>query len=132
MERQRARYHADIEEARRSQRDRIAELRVRALEHYGGSPPRGACCGEQNTGLLAIDHIDGSGGQHRRQDPSAKDLARWLSKSGYPPGFRVLCFSCNIARHMRGYDGRCPHEVERAVLALFRDPHVRLISVAIA
>lgn len=31
----------------------------------------------------------------------------WLSKNGYPPGFRVLCFNCNAAMHMFGI---CPHE----------------------
>src|SRR5262245_31945117 len=59
MERQRVRYHVDIEAERRKQRDRLVELRVLALEHYGGSPPRCACCGEQDAGFLTLDHIDG-------------------------------------------------------------------------
>jgi hypothetical protein len=129
-ERQRVRYHADPDRHKRTQREGLAELRVRGLIHYAGDPPRCACCGEFDTTFLTFDHVDGGGAQHRKTDPGAKELTRWLHKRGFPDGFRVLCFSCNGARHIRSGDGRCPHEIQRAVLALFTDPGVRLVSLA--
>jgi hypothetical protein len=32
----------------------------------------------------------------------------WLIRRGFPVGFQVLCFNCNIGRSMNG--GICPHK----------------------
>lgn len=95
-----------------------ANLRRTVLTYYGGDPAECACCGEQQIEFLAIDHINGGGGQHRREigGPSGNaggaTLARWLKRNGYPDGFRVLCHNCNFSR---GHYGACPHEKERVV-----------------
>lgn len=81
------------------------EARERVIAHYGGACE---CCGESEFEFLAIDHIDGNGGQHRKQTHmSGADLGRWLERNGYPAGYRVLCHNCNCAR---GFYGFCPHE----------------------
>lgn len=78
-------------------------LRENVLEEYGG---RCACCGETRYEFLAIDHIAGDGGTHRKTTKGPID--RWLKANGYPKqGFRILCHNCNMARGLYGY---CPHE----------------------
>jgi hypothetical protein len=78
--------------------------RERCLSHYGGAC---ACCGEDRYEFLSFDHVDGGGNRHRKQLGSkAGKITRWLIKSGFPEGFRVLCHNCNQAL---GHYGYCPH-----------------------
>lgn len=81
------------------------KLRLNAFDHYGG--PQCNCCGETTLEFLCIDHINGSGAEHRRNDPSANAIYRWLKAHNYPKGFRVLCHNCNMSL---GIYGHCPHE----------------------
>lgn len=88
-------------------RERNKTRRLKALTHYGGDPPRCACCGESAFEFLAIDHINGGGGKHRREIKNKFPcIIRWLGHHNYPPGFRVLCHNCNCAL---GHYGYCPH-----------------------
>jgi hypothetical protein len=102
--------NSECENCRARHRDRAREIRVEAIQHYGGMC---ACCGEKRFEFLAIDHIDGGGNEHRRQIAEAgqrnSNFTQWLKKNGFPAGFRVLCHNCNMAR---GFYGQCPHEKE--------------------
>lgn len=87
------------------------QARERVILHYCGGVPRCQCpgCGVTALPFLTIDHIGGGGGRHRREEPSAVNLVRWLIKKGFPPGYRVVCWNCNCAGRRTG--GRCPvHE----------------------
>lgn len=67
-----------------------------------------ACCGEQHVEFLALDHIDGDGNEERRElNAIGAKFYRFLRQNHYPPGLRVLCHNCNLAR---GFYGYCPHE----------------------
>ena len=78
--------------------------RVAVIEAYGG---RCACCGEGTYEFLALDHINGGGGQHRRQVTS-QSLYRLLIREGFPKGeYQILCHNCNMAK---GFYGQCPHQ----------------------
>lgn len=81
------------------------EVKLAVLSHYSKGNPRCGCCGETELDFLTIDHIEGGGNKHRKQVGGIFTL--WLKKQGYPNGYRVLCFNCNIAR---GLFGTCPHE----------------------
>lgn len=81
--------------------------RLICLNHYGGSC---YCCGESRYEFMAIDHIDGGGGAHRREIKSS-NIHRWLIKNNFPEGFRALCHNCNQSLGLYGY---CPHEKEKA------------------
>lgn len=85
-----------------------AKLRSNALAAYGNCC---ACCGESTWEFLAIDHIDGGGGKHRRSlgimGGGGAPFYRWLERQGFPSGFRVLCHNCNAASALYG---KCPHE----------------------
>ena len=87
---------------------RIRNLRMELLIAYSSDPPRCSCCGENTLAFLTIDHISGGGRKERLSDPGR---IRRLKKEGFPPGFRVLCISCN---HCLGNRGYCPHQQIRA------------------
>jgi len=80
-------------------------IRMEALVHYGGSPPRCACCGVMDLVFLALDHIHGGGNQERRSHPSRATVLRTLKRRDWPEQFRVLCHNCNWAEA----NGGCPH-----------------------
>ena len=67
-----------------------------------------ACCGEKNPGFLTLDHTKGGGRQHRKQLGGGDKVWAWLRRNGFPPGYRVLCYNCNVGRAANG--GVCPHE----------------------
>lgn len=92
------------EQANRCHREQMNRSKVAAVAAYGG---RCSCCGESNILFLTFDHVFNNGAEHRRRDRSATKLAQWLCKNRFPAGFQVLCFNCNIGRHLNG--GVCPH-----------------------
>lgn len=77
------------------------------LAHYGQNC---ICCGEDNTKLLTIDHIENNGKEHGTAKYRYKGiyLYRYLVKNNYPNGLRILCFNCNIGR--KNNRGICPHK----------------------
>jgi hypothetical protein len=91
---------------RHSGTDRSRELRAAVMHAYGGESRACACCGEDEPTFLTLDHVNNGGGAHRRAKGN-QGVYHELRRAGYPPGFRILCFNCNLAR---GYYGGCPHE----------------------
>lgn len=85
------------------------DLRMEALQAYGGVKPACSCCGERTVLFLALDHIDGGGHQHRKETGGG-GFYTWLRKNNYPAGFRLLCHNCNFGRELNG--GTCPHQEE--------------------
>jgi hypothetical protein len=73
------------------------------ITHYGGEC---ACCGEDEFGFLAIDHVNGGGTKHRAEIGSGSHMVTWLINENFPEGYRVLCHNCNQAI---GFHGSCPH-----------------------
>lgn len=92
---------------RKSQKKRSWELRLKALTHYGGNPPKCVCCGESEIKFLTIDHIHNDGKKQRRIHGIGYYFYKWLEKNNYPKGFQVLCMNCNCAK---AWYGKCPHE----------------------
>jgi hypothetical protein len=84
------------------------KLRHDVITHYGD---KCACCNEVNKAFLTIDHINGGGNKHRislfGKNISGKRFYAYLRAHGYPPGFQVLCWNCNMAK---AFYGKCPHE----------------------
>ncbi len=85
-------------------------LKNETLLHYGNSVIVCSCpgCTETHSIFLTIDHIEGGGNAHRRElkIQSGTNFYLWLKRTGWPPGFQVLCFNCNHAKHALG---KCPH-----------------------
>lgn len=78
------------------------------LKYYsaGFDKPTCNCCLSTDLQFLSIDHIYGNGASHRRIDPEATKIIRWLKKNNFPPGFQTLCMNCNFSF---GKFGFCPH-----------------------
>lgn len=106
-----ARYYQQNRESCRSQQNQYHKAYIRRLKKdvisaYGGCC---VCCGESELVFLTLDHVNGGGGKHRKQNKAAKIYQR-LRRLQYPEAldghvFRVLCFNCNWAV----YRGGCPH-----------------------
>lgn len=77
------------------------------ITHYGGDPPKCACCGESHYEFLTIDHVNGGGDKDRKARGSGSNVYHSLIKDGFPPGLRVLCYNCHLAL---GFSGYCPHQ----------------------
>lgn len=77
------------------------KIRVEVIVAYGGAC---ACCGEDQLPFLTIDHIVPLRSSKDRK--SSYQLSAFLKKHGFPDGYQVLCFNCNLAK---GIAGECPH-----------------------
>lgn len=105
-------YHHDAQLRRKTPgSESLKLLRRRArgegLIHYGGPEPKCACCLESIERFLTFDHINNDGAKHRREN-AYSDLAVWLRGNGWPDGYQVLCYNCNLGRAHNG--GICPHK----------------------
>lgn len=87
---------------RQLSREHDRRLREQVLIAYGGVC---ACCGESERDFLTIDHINGGGTAHRKE-LGGKVYAQ-LRRTGFPAGYRVLCWNCNWAHRLYG---ACPHQ----------------------
>lgn len=72
-----------------------AKVRRDVIEGYGGVC---ACCGNAYPPHLTLDHIDGGGAAERRAT-CQRSIMRRLRREGFPPGYQVLCWNCNAAKH---------------------------------
>jgi hypothetical protein len=88
-------------------RERSKMLKALVLGKYGGAVC--ACCGETGMTFLTLDHVNNNGSSHRKRIGGGGALLYgWLRKKGYPPGYQVLCYNCNIGKYKNG--GVCPHK----------------------
>jgi hypothetical protein len=83
---------------------RREKLKAEVFKHYG---EKCAHCGINDLDVLTIGHINQDGAEHRKKLTDDKKSAhrgrmsgykfyQWLRANKYPPGFRVLCFNCNV------------------------------------
>ena len=105
------RYDQDPEDARRLQRESQARTRKRnrdeLVQAYGGkcTCPK---CPETNPAFLTLEHVNGSGKEHRKVVGSHAYAD--LRKRGWPKdGFTLLCWNCNA---MTRFGRPCPHMEE--------------------
>jgi len=108
-------YYADNTDQVKASVSRAAKkyrrsLKLEAIEVYGG---RCQCCGEDELAFMTLDHVENNGAEHRRElkELGVKGSAafyKWLKNNQWPKGYQVLCFNCNVGRHING--GVCPHQ----------------------
>jgi len=101
------------EKKRIAQAKYLFKIRMKVLVHYGGNPPKCACCGESIIPFLTIDHINNDGNIQRKAmkiDGYGKGLYRWLIKNNFPKGYQILCYSCNLGKAHN--NGICPHIID--------------------
>jgi hypothetical protein len=97
-------------------------VKAEALAAYGGAC---ALCGERSPACLTIDHPLGNGGEERRMlfgdnHSAGYQFHLWLKRNDFPPGYRVLCFNCNIREYHkhRHYSRGSGHAALKAKLEL--------------
>lgn len=92
--------------------ERISERRRNARQadkaavfaYYGSACN---CCGESTPQFLTVDHIDNGGAEHRKE-VAAYRIYWWLVRNGFPGGYQILCWNCNLGKEING--GVCPHQ----------------------
>jgi hypothetical protein len=94
---------------KRCHQKRNPQIKIEVFTHYSNGTPKCACCGETEIRFLTIDHINGGGNKQRKQlGLSGSGIYKWLIRNGFPEGYQVLCYSCNLGRaHNKGV---CPHK----------------------
>jgi len=88
-------------------KDYARQIRLEVFKAYGGF--KCVCCGETNPKFLTIDHINGCTRSERKEQRTGWLFHQWLKKHGYPPGYQVLCYNCNLGRARN--NGICPHKI---------------------
>lgn len=82
------------------------ETKQRIMAHYGGGC---TCCGETTVEFLTLDHINGDGGQDRKQARVGHGGYRHYKKLLQEPpraDLQILCVNCH---HAKTFTGSCPH-----------------------
>ena len=103
------RYRAsNFDKVSKYKREYWKRLKMVVLEHYGGNPPKCACCGEDTSEFLELDHINNGGNEQRRKIGWGTRFYLWIVRNNFPSGFQVLCANCNQGR--RRNHGVCPHK----------------------
>lgn len=97
---------------KRDQKEQI--MRDLIFNHYGGYKCQ--CCGETIQILLTLDHKNNDGAEHRKQlgGNRTAQLFKWIIERNFPPIFQVLCWNCNIGKHLNG--GQCPHKTVKTAV----------------
>ena len=83
------------------------KLKIEILNYYSNNNPKCNCCGEKQFEFLTLDHINGGGKEDRKIRGWGSAFYYNLRKEGFPPGFQVLCYNCNMAKY---HYKICPHK----------------------
>ena len=86
------------EQIEANNRLRVLYDKLLAFDYYSNGSMCCAICGESRIECLSIDHINGGGTKHRKEE-RIKSMAEWLRKHGYPPGYRILCMNCQFIEY---------------------------------
>jgi len=101
------------EKIKEGHRKYFERIRRKVFIHYGGNPPKCACCGESGLRFLTIDHKNNNGNTERLRIFGHKHVAGnmfylWIIKNNFPKDLQVLCFNCNFGKARN--KGICPHK----------------------
>jgi len=76
-------------------RKRHASRKLASIQAYGGK----CKCGIEQIEFLTIDHISDNGAEEK-QERKTVNIHIWLKRRNYPPGYQVLCGSCNLKKEI--------------------------------
>lgn len=101
---------------KKSLQERTTQFKLEVFTHYSkeisdSDVPICACCKIDDIRFLTLDHIEGR--KHlSKKEQKLKTLALWrhVKNIGFPEGYQVLCYNCNIAKGTMHF---CPHEIDR-------------------
>jgi len=77
--------------------ERRKSVRLEVLMHYSNKTMQCKKCGERHIEFLEIDHINGGGSKHRRNE-NIGSMYHYLWSNDFPEGYQILCSNCNIKK----------------------------------
>lgn len=84
---------------RDSNRREREKARQQVFDHYGRQC---ACPGCGAADNLTIDHVNGEGGEHRKElfgtQVGGWVFYLWLIRNDFPDGYQTLCAPCNLSK----------------------------------
>jgi hypothetical protein len=90
-------YYRNREKLLEQQRDR----KLAVLTHYGNGRLACVVCGENDSDVLTIDHINNDGAYQRRNKLlMGSSFYRWLISNNFPVGYQTLCANCNLRKEV--------------------------------
>ena len=108
QEKDRKRYKRDRIKRLKNCKDRRIKIRKIVLTYYSNSNiPQCKCCDNTFYDHLTLDHINGGGTKHIRENVPGKRLDDYLFHNKFPKGYQILCMSCNKSK---GSKQRCIHK----------------------
>jgi len=100
-----------LEELRERGKIDYAKTKYQVFMYYSNNDPKCACCGELEYDFLTIDHLESIVPKQKKL--VGVFLYRSLIKSGFPPGYQVLCYGCNL---MKSKHKVCPHQEKNEII----------------
>ena len=90
--------NARKDETSKYHRESCQQFKALIMAHYGDGKCACVKCGENRLPCLTIDHINGGGNKHRRENHTHTGLHfyKWLIHNNYPTGYRTLCWNCQF------------------------------------
>lgn len=101
LERKRRWCQEHKEEQREYYRQYTQRLKAEVLSHYSNGSPMCVRCRIDDIDILTIDHINDGGNKHRKAisyDRGGLAFYKWLRREGFPEGYQVLCYNCNMKK----------------------------------
>lgn len=96
------------ERIKKQEKQRNEQNRMFLLSRYSDNNGLSCkCCGENIVEFLSIDHIGGVKEEEKHPNGNRKALFYYLKEKGFPDGYQVLCYNCNLSK---GFYGECPHQ----------------------
>lgn len=86
-------------------REQYIENRLLIIKKLG---EKCECCGESNTQLLSIDHINGGGNIEKKALRGKSYLKKLKHMTDIKTKYRCLCYNCN---YCIGFWGKCQHKI---------------------
>ena len=81
-------------------KDRRIRIKLAVMSHYGNGQCKCVKCGFDDIRALSIDHVNGDGADHRRNNKYTRGnhMYEWLIKNNFPNGFQTLCMNCQLIK----------------------------------
>lgn len=99
-EKAKTKYQKRKDKIKESSKARYARIKLDVMMHYGNGICTCVHCGFNDIRALTIDHINGNGADHRKdnKDIRGNHIYWWLIKNGYPEGYQTLCMNCQLIK----------------------------------
>lgn len=88
------------EEHNQASKDRYQQQRMLCLDHYSKGKIKCKRCRENEIAFMTLDHIKPRKDYGHTRKTSASALYRILVRDGFPSGYQVLCYNCNMIKEV--------------------------------